>query len=118
MKIVRYDNNDGVSITGTSLQGKIETTYDELVEIFGEPTYDAEDSGDGKVSAEWTIEFIVEIEGQYEIYEDCVTATIYDWKESSTPMGKHNWHIGGTDYSSVECVYQAIADNVAKKAVA
>jgi hypothetical protein len=35
---------------------------------------------------------------------DYVTATIYDWKEYETPMGRYRWHIGGKDLDAVEAV--------------
>jgi hypothetical protein len=109
MNILSFDNNDGVGVCGTSLMGKVRTTYDNLVDAFGEPTYDASHSGDGKVCVEWTLEFIVEIEDQYEIYEDCITATVYAWKEASIPYGEYDWHIGGHDFGAVECVETALA---------
>jgi len=107
MKIVCYDNNDGVNINGTSLQGKIETTYDKLVEAFGEPTYDISDSADGKVCAEWTLDFRVETEDGDDF--DYVTATVYAWKESSIPYGEYDWHIGGHDFTAVDCVEKVLA---------
>jgi len=80
----------GVDIVGTSYSGLIKATYDELVALFGEPEppYD-----DGKVNSSWNIEFFVEdLENET---QDYVTATIYDWKEKETPMGSHEWHVGG-----------------------
>ena len=62
--VIGFDNNDLVDICGTSLMGKVRTTYDKLVEAFGEPTYDASHSGDGKVIVEWTLDFRVET-GEY-----------------------------------------------------
>jgi hypothetical protein len=83
-----YTTNGSMDITGTSLMGYISTTYDRLVEVFGEPTHF--ESGDGKVTAEWDIEF-TDDEG------DVHKATVYDWKqyEDGTPDGKYDWHIGG-----------------------
>ena len=42
----------------TSLQGKITTTYDKLVEVFGEPTM-TDASPYEKVNAQWMLEFKV-----------------------------------------------------------
>ena len=39
---------------------------------------------------------------------DYVTATIYDWKEQSTPMGQYRWHIGGNSHDAVEAVETAL----------
>lgn len=107
MNILSFDNNDCVNICGTSLMGKVTTTYDKLVEAFGEPTYDASHSGDGKVIVEWTLDFRVETEDGDDF--DYVTATVYAWKESSIPYGEYDWHIGGNDYTAVDCVEQVLA---------
>ena len=107
MNILSFDNNDCVNICGTSLMGKVRTTYDKLVEKFGEPTYDASHSGDGKVIVEWTLDFRVETEDGDDF--DYVTATVYAWKESSIPYGEYDWHVGGNDYTAVDCVEQVLA---------
>ena len=93
----------------TSLQGYIETTYNNLVSVFGPPN----SAGDPyKVSAEWKIDIG---NGEY-IY-------IYDWKQYSdeinedenehetyliTPMGKYDWHIGGSSKNDVETIKDLI----------
>ena len=83
MNVELIDNE--VSVGGTSLVGYIKTTYDEIVEVFGEPRYT--NSGEDKVTAEWNLEFDVDDEN--------VVATIYDWKLGKTPFGEYDWHIGG-----------------------
>ena len=95
---------------GTSYRGMIVTTYDKLVEVFGEPNRDASD----KVFNEWAIEFRVSIEddgmGDVDDY-DTVDASIYDWKEphgSASHYGEYNWHIGGRGHQCVELVYEAL----------
>lgn len=80
----------------TSLQGYVKATYDEIVKVFGEPTY-MQPSGDGKVDTEW------------EIVEDDTTVTIYDWKEydfgTTSRSGKpYRWHIGGSNRQAVSLV--------------
>jgi len=69
-------------VTGTCLQGTINTSYDRLVKLFGEPT--KFDDGDGKIQVEWMMKFT-----------DGTLATIYDWKEIDEPEGVTEWHIGG-----------------------
>jgi hypothetical protein len=70
---------------GTSLRGYIRTTYQNLVEVLGEPTLGPySNEGDGKVSCEWGIEF-----------DDGTIVTVYDWKTGDTPMLDYSWHIGG-----------------------
>ena len=85
----------------TSLQGYVKATYDELVEVFGEPTFqcswDYQTGGDGKVETEW------------EFTEDDTPVTIYDWKEydngSRSRSGfAYRWHIGGRSREAVDIV--------------
>ena len=105
--IIGFDNNDMVNICGTSLMGKVRTTYDNLVDAFGEPTYDASHSGDGKVIVEWTLDFRVETDDGEDF--DYVTATVYAWKVASIPYGEYDWHIGGNDFTAVDCVERVLA---------
>lgn len=98
MKLVYKD----AEVTGTSLQGHIKATYDDLVKAFGKPAYDSTEHGESdKVHTQWALEFENE-EG------DLVVATIYDWKEDNpynSRYGTYNWHIGGNDYQAVSAVY-------------
>ncbi len=87
-----FINSDLVEANGTSLKGFIMATYDQLVEIFGEPTY----KGGDKTTAEWKLQFY-----------DGTVATIYDWKMYDTPLGQYDWHIGGYDIQSVNLVHDA-----------
>ena len=95
---------------GTSRRGIVVTTFEKLVEVFGEPNVSASD----KVFTEWGIEFQVPVEddgmGDVDDY-DTIDATIYDWKEpheSVSQYGNYGWHIGGRDHRSVELVYEAL----------
>jgi hypothetical protein len=90
------------SISGTSLQGGVDTGYATLVHLFGEPS-----DGDGyKVDAEWTIST-----------PDGV-ATIYNYKDGPNYMGTgatpveaiRDWHIGGHDTHVVKWISLAIAE--------
>ena len=68
MKKFKVFNSENVPNTnGTGLAGYIDTTYNKLVSVLGEPTYNTP-SGDSKVQVEWVVEF----EGNL--------FTIYDWK--------------------------------------
>ena len=75
---------------GTSLKGYLHnTTYAQLVEAFGQPTYNPEDSGDGKVNFEWVFDFTGEI------------FTLYDWKTYDVQYTINElttWNIGGKAY--------------------
>jgi hypothetical protein len=81
--------NDNVS-DGTSLQGYITTNIQNLKKVLGDPTYEGNDD---KVTCEWVIKFA-----------DDTVATVYDWKERSTPQGEYDWHIGGHDKIAVAAI--------------
>ena len=80
MKYFNVSRDVDQTLTGSSLQGYIKTTYADLVEKFGKPdTIDLD-----KSTAEWCVEFCVDLGmGDYKF----VNTTIYDWKTDSTPMG-------------------------------
>ena len=102
MKIT-VNQHDGC---GTSLQGRIELNYDQIVDRLGEPT-----DGDGfKVDAQWIVH-----------HEDSdVIATIYNWKDGrnywgadGTPVNQiTDWHIGGFDVDAVDLVHNLFKEEV------
>ena len=101
---------DTINTNGTSYQGVINTTYDEIVEKFGEPTY-TDASPYEKVNAQWSIEFKVPFTDDTEIEDfETVTATIYNWKMGYIPTDKYEWHIGGFNFEAVDLV-QKVLDN-------
>lgn len=112
MKILKIDQHAGFK-SGSSLQGYMQASYDELVKKFGEPTLKAErDGGYDKVWTEWTLEFEVEDE---EGDVDYIYATIYDWKEKSpedSRSGQYRWHIGGFSWAAEDAVGTAFNDEV------
>ena len=63
------------------LRGYCTTTYASLVALLGEP---ATHSGD-KTTVEWAFRC-----------RDGTTFTVYDWEESTTPLGEYRWHVGGS----------------------
>jgi len=65
--IIVFDEMSVPSTQGTSLKSYVNLTYNQLVEVLGEPTF-KEESGDGKTQKEW----VVEVDGE--------VFTIYDWK--------------------------------------
>lgn len=89
---MKFESATNRQANGTSLQGYVETTYNQLFELFGEP----QGAGD-KTSAEWILEFA-----------DGTIATIYDWKTNKTPMGKYSWHVGGFNKQAVFLVQQTL----------
>ena len=87
---MKFVNDEAVNVNGTSFMGYVKTTYADLVEKFGEPTYTYGD----KTTVEWVLEF--ETDGEL------IVATIYDYKMLETPYGEFNWHVGGF---SIDAVY-------------
>lgn len=88
---MKFTKNADVNMT--SLQGYVPARYQRLVEVFGEP----DELGGDKTTAEWCLAF-----------EDGTVATIYDWKEYSTPQGLYQWHVGGMSKLAVARVQQAL----------
>ena len=96
--------NDDI-LVGSALRGRVFTTYDRLVEVFGEPNFEPGD----KVWNEWSITFEIGVLRTDDW--DLVVVTIYDWKEAGpddAKRGKYDWHIGGRQHLGVECVYEAL----------
>jgi hypothetical protein len=92
--------NNNIDVNGTSLQGFIPITYDELCKYFGPPSFGPEEIGD-KVTCEWCLSYF---DGEE------IVATIYDYKVYDyTPKTLYNWHIGGFNSSSVILVNESIA---------
>lgn len=113
LKVLEYENDEYANINGTSFQGVIKTTYDQLVEIFGKPTFTDADPYE-KVNAEWTINSTVVEKDQdpddyfYKVF------TIYNWKDGRIPTEEYEWHIGGQDYEAKE-IADAIFENYINK---
>ena len=85
----------------TCLQGEIHLSFQDLVDIFGQP----EDiSSTGKSDVQWAIEI------------DGVVATIYNWKNGPAYTGDdsieveriRDWNIGGHSQSAVMIVLNAV----------
>ena len=87
---MKFTSADWQEVNGTSLQGYITATYDQLVERFGQP-----EGGGDKTTVEWCLKIA-----------DGTVATIYDWKEYQTPTDLYRWHIGGRNSRSVNLVNQ------------
>ena len=72
----------------SSLTGYVTTTFDHIVSVLGPPM-----RGSDKTTAEW---FIEDANGLF--------ATIYDWREDSTPKELYEWHVGGQSALSTALV--------------
>ena len=94
-----YADHD-INAGGTSLQGYITTTQNDLIDAFGEPIRYEEDTD--KVTLEWIIQFV---NGEI--------ATIYDWKryELGTPGPDEvcEYNIGGNSRDVVSLVKESVS---------
>ena len=101
MKYKVYNEWNDIA-NGTCYQGCINITYFELVDIFGEA--DLQGSGDGKVQAEWIIEF-----------ENGQVATIYDMREECSYESVTDWHIGGKNFRVVSEIDDIVKKHIDKE---
>ena len=113
LNVFGFDVDDSVNINGTSLQGTVQTTYDNLVDVLGEPTYTDANPYE-KVACEWTINAKVEDPDtifNHDFEEDDFyykPLSVYCWKTGRIPTEKYDWHIGGNDYQAVEIAEKII----------
>lgn len=92
-------------VTGSGFKGEIKTTYQNIVNKFGKPHFNEEDSGDNKVAREWVIDTPDGI------------ATIYNYKDAKNYLGEEgknpeditDWHIGGKNNEVVEHIKEALS---------
>jgi len=100
MKLTVFNSNNVPDTFGTSLSGYLNVTYNQLINVLGEPTYN-HPSGDNKVQVEWVVEF----EGNL--------FTIYDWKTYNREYTENvldRFHIGSKriNSSNLETYLQTI----------
>jgi hypothetical protein len=102
---LKFENSADISIVGTFLQGYIGSSFDNLKEVFGDPSIVYEDSS---TTVEWVLQLKVPSGNDF----DYVTATIYDRREDYQPLADTSkegvWHIGGFEKSAVDAVYEAM----------
>ena len=100
-------------VSGGSLQGYTDAiSFYDLVELFGKPTEDTAFI-DVKVNVSWSItgkRYYIDEYGDEDW--DYVKATVYNWKTSGVPLGKYDWHIGGTGWDSVEFIETIIKEKL------
>ena len=99
MKVLSYESGDYVDVNMSSLQGYVKTTYDKLVEIFGEPTYTDANPYE-KVNCEWAVTADTD--------EGFVKFSIYNWKDGKIPTEEYDWHIGGYGFDAVDVATEII----------
>jgi hypothetical protein len=99
-----------IEANGTHLQGNVGATYQELVEVFGEPIRHESDGTthmSNKVDAEWRISF-----------EDGTVATIYNYKNGLNYLGAEGkrvseismWNVCGYDERAVTLVNDEVIE--------
>lgn len=92
MIVIKDKQEAGRFTNGTHLVGKLDgITYLDMENSFGDPTFEPEDSGDGKVAYEWVFET-----------EDEEVFTVYSWKVPEDYVltslglpGEVQFHVGG-----------------------
>jgi hypothetical protein len=103
---IRFDRVDEDQIGRVSYQGMIESSYKNLVKVFGPP----EEDDDGyKVDVVWRL-----------LFYPGVSATIYNYKDGKnylksegTPVEEiTGWHVGGDDYQAVRKVKEALEQGI------
>ena len=102
--VASFDTIDDF-VNGSHLLGHIRTTYDNLVEMFGEPNGGSCD----KVHNSWDIEF--ETYTKKGEVDEIVYCNLYDWKEVDDGMskrGEYEWHIGGINKEAVYLIYDLL----------
>ena len=111
MSTFTIKQNPGSS--GTSLQGYLNASYDDLVLAFGKPTFD-ETSADNKVDIEWCLELYENDD------EDPIQVTIYNWKDYDGGLRaisdpQYEWHIGGRNRIDAVTLKEAFIYQLANK---
>jgi hypothetical protein len=64
------------------------TTYEKIVQEFGQPTWGPDDHSLDKQTCCWELEGV----------------EIYDWKTDSTPKGQYAWHLNGSDKAKMTMI--------------
>lgn len=110
MSDIDFETGTHIRVAGTKRVGTITTTYNHVVETFGEPT---KTSQHGKTHVEWCIEFDVPAEDDPEA-RDLIVATIYDYKEEGNPMkrpgDKITFLIGGHNIQAAYYVHLVLGE--------
>lgn len=78
-------------LVGTSLKGRIHSTYEDLCTVFGEPNTEPFET----CSVTWVIDTPVGV------------ATIYNWKSDPDPNKCILWSVGGYHYDVIEYILEA-----------
>jgi len=103
------------SVGGTSLQGDIDASYEDLLKAIGIPHWRDEDNpgmSDGKIDVEWMFEL-----------PNGKTVTLYNWKNGVAYLGDEglevedikNWHIGAENKEDADTFKNYIMKQIVRK---
>ena len=115
--MIELRNAENGELDGTSLQGEIDMSYEDMICIFGKPHGD-----DGyKVDAEWSfVASFWEPDMTPDDFMEEVEFSLYNWKDGKNYCGSEglplsditDWHIGGHNHKAVEVVHRIIANTL------
>lgn len=108
MNVTTHNDDSTLDNSLTCLQGYIDTSYDSLVQRFGQPM-----PGFDKTDAEWVLKT-----------EDGTLITIYNWKNGPNYNGKYGtpvrqitrWNVGGHSRLAVIALRELMATSIAEAA--
>lgn len=80
-----------IFVSGSQV-GYITATYSQLLAVLGRPNKAASD----KTTCEWSFRC-----------QDGTEVAVYDWKERATPMGRYDWHVGGSSPAALDALRRA-----------
>jgi len=83
-------NDDSASVVGTSLAGKIDVSYSNLVKLFGAPNSTGDEY---KIDAEWEFK----MNGKVMTIYNYKTGKNYNGKSGLATSRIRNWHVGAED---------------------
>ena len=114
--MIELRNAENGELDGTSFQGEIDMSYEDMICIFGKPHGD-----DGyKVDAEWSFVASFWEKDSTEGFMEEVEFSLYNWKDGKNYCGSQglplshitDWHIGGHNHKAVEVVHRIIANTL------
>jgi len=110
MNIVKYETDINVELT--SSQGTVNTTYDKIVSIMGEPDYLCLQR-DEKINCGWSAKVTYQ-DPLSDDPADTKTArvSLYNWCTETIPYELYPWHIGGDDLIAEEIVNAIIREEI------
>ena len=115
--MIKLRNAENGELDGTSLQGEIDMSYEDMICIFGKPHGD----DDYKVDAEWSfVASFWEPDMTPDDFMEEVEFSLYNWKDGRNYCGSEglplsditDWHIGGHNHKAVEVVHRIIANTL------